>query len=253
VQLFWRNKRRVELTEAGSVFLKESRQILEQVGHAIRAAQRTSRGEIGRLVVGFVMSATCSVLPEVLQVFRKRYPGVELVLEESTTGGGLAALKDEKMQLCFLRLPVRDAALSFETVLKEALVLAIPKGHHLSKKAKVPLRSLADERFILFPRSHGAGFHDQIVSLCHQSGFSPKVVQEATQMQTILSLVAAGIGVALIPASVQSLRNEGVHYKPIRERTPVTGIALAWLRDSNSPVMDHFIEVAKAVARVARQ
>ncbi|MCI0419294.1 MAG: LysR family substrate-binding domain-containing protein, partial [Acidobacteria bacterium] len=112
---------------------------------------------------------------------------------------------------------------------------------------------LAEERFILFPRSHGAGFHDQIVSLCHQSGFSPKVVQEATQMQTILSLVAAGIGVALIPASVQSLRNEGVHYKPIRERTPVTGIALAWLRDSNSPVMDHFIEVAKAVARVARQ
>ncbi|MCI0417855.1 MAG: LysR substrate-binding domain-containing protein, partial [Acidobacteria bacterium] len=175
VQLFWRNKRRVELTEAGSVFLKESRQILEQVGHAIRAAQRTSRGEIGRLVVGFVMSATCSVLPEVLQVFRKRYPGVELVLEESTTGGGLAALKDEKMQLCFLRLPVRDAALSFETVLKEALVLAIPKGHHLSKKAKVPLRWLAEERFILFPRSHGAGFHDQIVSLCHQSGFSPKV------------------------------------------------------------------------------
>ncbi len=199
------------------------------------------------------MSATCSVLPEVLQVFRARYPGVELVLEESTTGGGLAALKDEKMQLCFLRLPVRDAALSSETVLKEALVLAIPKGHHLSKKAKVPLRWLAEERFILFPRSHGAGFHDQIVSLCHQSGFSPKVVQEATQMQTILSLVAGGVGVALIPASVQSLRNEGVHYKPLRERAPVTGIALAWLRDSNSPVMDHFIEVAKEVARVAKR
>lgn len=249
VQLFWRNKRRVELTEAGQMFLKESQQILEQVGHAVRAAQRTSRGEIGRLVVGFVMSATCSVLPEVLRLFRERYPGVELVLEESTTGGGLAALKDKKMHLCFLRLPVRDGALSSETVLKETLVLAIPEGHHLSKRAKVPLRLLADERFILFPRLHGPGFHDQIFSLCHQSGFSPRVVQEASQMQTILSLVAAGIGIALIPASVQNLRNEGVHYKPLRERAPVTGIALAWLRDSKSPVMDHFIDVAREVAR----
>ncbi|MGH9961926.1 MAG: LysR family substrate-binding domain-containing protein, partial [Pyrinomonadaceae bacterium] len=124
-----------------------------------------------------------------------------------------------------------------------------PHGHRLSDRAKVPLRLLADERFILFPRSHGSGFHDQIVSLCHLAGFSPKVVQEASQMQTILSLVAAGIGVALIPASVQSLRNEGIHYKPLRERASVTGIALAWLLDSNSPVMDHFIEVAKEVAR----
>ncbi|MGH9958042.1 MAG: LysR family transcriptional regulator, partial [Pyrinomonadaceae bacterium] len=138
VQLFWRNKRRVELTEAGVVFLNESQQILKQVGHAVRAAQRTSRGEIGRLVIGFVMSATCSVLPEVLRIFRERYPGVELVLEESTTGTGLAALKDKNMDLCFLRLPVKDNALSSETVLKESLGLAVPHGHRLSERAKVP-------------------------------------------------------------------------------------------------------------------
>jgi DNA-binding transcriptional LysR family regulator len=252
LKLFHRTKRHVELTEPGRMFLEEARVILQQVGHAVRTAVRTSRGEIGRLVVGFVMSATCSVLPEILRVFRERYPGVELVLEESTTGGGLAALKDKKMHLCFLRLPVRDEALSSETVLRETLVLAIPQDHHLSKRTRVPLRLLADESFILFPRSHGPGFHDQIVSLCHQSGFSPRVVQEASQMQTILSLVAAGIGVALIPASVQNLRNEGVHYKPIRECTPVTGIALAWLRDCNSPVMHHFIAVAREVARSGR-
>jgi DNA-binding transcriptional LysR family regulator len=247
-QLLWRNKRRVELTDAGRVFLQETKLILEQASHAVRAVQRTSRGEIGRLVIGFVMSATCSVLPEILRTFQKRYPGVELVLKESTTGEGLAALKEKKMHLCFLRTPVRDEALSSETLLNETLVLAIPKGHRLSDKANISLRSLADEAFILFPRSDGPGFHDLILSLCHQSGFSPRVVQEAAQMQTILSLVAGGIGVALVPQSVQTLRREGVRYKHLRERVPETGIALAWLRDSKSPAIEHFVESAKSSA-----
>jgi DNA-binding transcriptional LysR family regulator len=247
-QLFWRNKRRVELTEAGRIFLQETKLILEQTSHAVRAVQRTNCGEIGRLVIGFVMSATCSVLPELIRDFRKLYPGVELVLEETTTGGGIAALKEKKMHLCLLRLPVRDGALASETLLKETLVLAIPKGHRFSGRADVPLRLLADEAFILFPRSDGPEFHDQIVSFCLQAGFSPRVVQEAAQMQTILSLVAAGIGVALVPETVQTLRRDGLHYKTLRERVPETGIALVWLRDSNSPAMDHFIEHARSKA-----
>ena len=244
-QLLWRNRRRVELTEAGRVFLQETKLILEQTSHAVRAVQRTSRGEVGRLVIGFVMSATCSILPDILQAFRKRYPEVELVLQESTTGSGVKALKEKKIHLCFLRLPVSDEALVSETLLTEELVLAIPKDHRLAEKTSVSLRLLAGEGFIMFPRSHGSGFHDLIVSLCHQAGFSPKVVQEAAQMHTILSLVAAGIGVALVPESVQPLLREGVRYKPLHEHTPETGIALAWLRGANSPIMDHFIEQAK--------
>ncbi len=245
VQLFFRTKRRVELTDAGRVFLREARLILDQVSHAVQTAQRSSRGETGRLVVGFVMSATCSVLPEILRVFRERYPGVTLVLEEATTGGGLAALREKRMHLCFLRLPIRDEKLAIETILKESLIVALPEGHRLSSRHKVPMAQLADEPFVLFPRSHGPGFYDQIVAFCHQAGFSPRVVQEASQMQTILSLVAAGIGVALIPESVQNLRTDRIVYRPLQERTQVTGLAIAWLRASTSPLTDHFVAVAR--------
>lgn len=255
VQLFHRTKRRVELTEAGMMFLKETRLILDQVAHAVQTVQRASRGETGRLIVGFVMSATCSVLPEILRLFRERYPGVTLVLEEATTGSGIAALKDKKMHLCFVRLPIRDDALTSEAILKESLILAVPEGHRLSKGPKVWLARLADEPFVLFPRSHGSGFYDQILASCHQAGFSPRVVQEASQMQTILSLVVAGVGVALIPDSVQSLRREGIRYLPLRDRTPGTGIAIARLRDSSSPVIEHFLRVAREVrhSRPAKQ
>jgi DNA-binding transcriptional LysR family regulator len=249
VQLFWRNKRRVQLTEAGRVFLQETKLILEQTSHAIRAVQRTNCGEIGQLTVGFVMSATCTVLPDVLRTFGQRYPGVELVLKESTTGEGIAALKEKKMHLCFLRLPARDEALDSKTLLSERMLLAIPKGHPFSDRSTVSLRLLEKERFIIFPRSQGSDFYDLIVSACHQSGFSPKVVQEAAQMQTILSLVAAGIGISLVPESVWTLRKEGVCYKPLLESFPETGIVLAWLRGPKPPIVDHFIEQATLVTR----
>jgi DNA-binding transcriptional LysR family regulator len=248
VRLFLRTKRRVELTEAGSMFLKEVRLILEHASHAVRAAQRANRGEIGRLVIGFVMSATCSVLPKILRLYQERFPEVELVLEETTTGQGINNLKERRLHLCFLRLPVREEELTVETVLREPLLLALPEGHPLTQRSHVSLRLLADESFVLFPRLHGPNFHDQIVSMCHEAGFSPKVVQEASQMQTILSLVAAGIGVALIPASVRSLRKEDVQYRPLRERTPETGLAIAWRSSETSPALEQFINVVREVS-----
>jgi DNA-binding transcriptional LysR family regulator len=248
VKLFLRTKRRVELTEAGSVFLKEARLILAHTSHAVRSVQRSNRGEIGRLIIGFVMSATCSILPKILRVYRERFPEVELVLEEMTTGQGIDHLKERRLHLCFLRLPVREEELMVETVLREPLVLALPNGHPLTPRNRISLLLLADEPFVLFPRLHGPSFHDQIVSVCHGAGFSPNVVQEACQMQTILSLVAAGIGVSLIPASVQSLRSEGVQYRPLRERTPDTGLAIAWRRNETSPALERFINVVRETA-----
>ena len=251
VKLFARTKRKVELTDAGRVFLADVRLILSRTEQAIHNAQRASRGEFGRLIVGFVLSATCSLIPAILRVFRERYPAVELVLEEITTEQGLTALTEGQMQLCFIRLPVPDldASLLLESVLKEKIVLALPAGHSLTARAKVPLRLLANEPFIIFPRGQGKGFYDHLVSLCRQAGFSPKVAQEAGQMQTILSLVAAGLGVALIPASVQSLRSEGVVYKPLGEQVPGTGIAMIWQRRDESIMLKNFARVVREVAR----
>ncbi|MGH9837458.1 MAG: LysR family transcriptional regulator [Blastocatellia bacterium] len=259
VKLFERTKRKVELTAAGRALLDEARLILTHAERAVRTAQRAARGKIGRLAVGFVMSATCSVLPEILQVFRARFPAVELVLQETTTGEGIAALQEGRMHLCFLRLPVNsggpggtDKELKTETVLRERIILALPGNHRLAGQTKVSLRALSGEPFVIFPRNQGSGFYDQIVSLCHGAGFNPRVVQEATQMQTILSLVAAGIGIALIPATVQSLRGEGVIYKPLREQTPATGIAIVWRKDDSATVLENFLTIVREVTQPER-
>jgi DNA-binding transcriptional LysR family regulator len=208
--------------------------------------QRASQGEVGRLVIGFVMSATCSILPGILRNYRKRFPGVELTLHESTTGDGISALREKKMHFCFLRLPVREEELSSIPVLHEQIVLAVPRGHRLGNAKNITLRSLANEDFILFPREDGPGFHDLIVGMCHQAGFSPRVVQVASQMQTILALVATGIGVALVPASVRTLRREGLCYRDLREQTATTGLALAWNKEMSSPSMENFIEQCRS-------
>ncbi len=249
VRLFVRTKRKVELTDAGSVLLAEARLILLNAEQAIYKTQRASRGEIGRLVIGFVLSATYSLIPETLRVFRERFPAVELVLEEITTGQGLAAIAEGRMHLCFVRLPLEklENTLMLEPVFKEKIVLALPLNHPLSSRAKVPLRLLKDEPFIIFPRGQGSGFYDLLMGICRQSGFSPSVAQEAGQLQTILSLVAAGMGVALIPASVQALRREDVVYKPLQERFPETGIGMIWHHRDDSTILNNFANVVREV------
>lgn len=245
--LFIRNRRHVELSEVGRIFLVEAKGVLEQAAHATRIVQKASGGEVGRLVIGFVMSATCSVLPEILRGYRKRFPGVELTLHETTTGDGINALREKRMNFCFLRLPVREETLKSVTVHREQIILAVPKGHRLAETKGISLRSLADEDFILFPREDGPGFHDLILGICHQAGFSPRVVQVASQMQTILALVATGVGIALIPESVRTLRREGVKYHVLRDQAATTGLALAWHRDMKSPAMENFVEQCRSI------
>jgi DNA-binding transcriptional LysR family regulator len=246
VQLFRRSKRKVELTEVGTAFLGEARLAIEQAERAAEVARRASRGEIGRLTVGFISTAAYAVVPEVLRVFRERYPGVELGLRELTPADQLREFEEGRLDIGFLRPPVDEGSLVVETVMREPLVAALPEGHPLSGRSEVPLRELARERFVLFPRAVAPGFYDEIVALCRDSGFSPRVAQEATQQQTIVSLVAGGVGVALVPASVRNLRRLGVRYAELEERTPTAEIAVAWRRDDDSPVVAAFLEVVRA-------
>lgn len=248
VQLFCRTKRTVQLTEAGQVFLEEARELLTQAEHAIETVQRAKRGEIGRLTLGFVGSATYSILPDVVRAFRRHFPGVKLILHEMTTSEQVAALHEHRIHLGFVRPPLDDEMLLFKTVLQESFVAVLPESHPLATQSQVSLRSLSSEPFILFPRHLGSGFYDQIVSLCQQAGFSPQVMQEAIQMQTIVCLVAAELGVALVPASLQNLQRVGVVYKALQESTPIVELAIAWRRDERSPVVHKFLEVTEQIA-----
>lgn len=233
------------------MFLEEARRTLAQAKQAVQAAQRAHRGEVGRLVVGFVASATFNIFPEIVQTFRSRFPDVLLVLQEMTTVQQVEALHEASVQFGFLYRPVNDAALVLETILREPLVVAMPANHPLAARRRIPLKVLAQEPFILTPRHLVPGLYDLIMRVCERAGFSPQVTQEATQMHTIVGLVAAGIGISLVPDSVQNLRRPGVVFRALQGEAPRVELAVAWRRDHALPVVQAFLSVAQEIG--ARQ
>ncbi len=245
VELFRRTKRRVELTEAGRVFLEEARQILSQVEQGVRVAQRASRGEIGRLVVGFEGSSTYDVIPVSLKVYRERFPEVDLVVYAMTTEEQIQALLENRIGIGFVVSPLNDRRLAIEIILREALILAIPESHPLVARNEVRVRELEGESFIMFQRNRGCGLYDQVIAICQRAGFSPRVIQEADEMQVMLGFVAAGLGITLLSASVQQFQRPGVVYRTLQPSTPKVTLALVWRRDDPSAVLQAFIEVVR--------
>ncbi|MBV6627073.1 MAG: LysR family transcriptional regulator [Rivularia sp. (in: Bacteria)] len=242
-ELFHRTKRKVELTEAGKVFLVEVQQIFRQLEQAIFLGRQVSRGEIGQLVIGFVSSAAYNILPDYLLQFRNNNPNINLELHELTTDEQLRWLNSGKIDVGFVRPPVDKDIYDFKIVFDESLIIALPENHPLANQEKVSLSSLINESFILFPRFLAPGLYDLIISFCQQVGFSPKLAQEAIQMQTIVSLVAAQIGVAIVPESLQNLRRTGVVYKYFVEETPKVSIAMIWRKNDVSAVLKRFLEI----------
>ena len=240
-ELFYRTKRQVQLTEAGEVFLHEVQHIFHQLEQAIQTGRQTSRGEKGKLVVGFVSSAAYNILPDILREFRSHFPDVSLELHELTTDEQLRQLDANQIDVGFVRPPVNEDKFDWKQVFQESLMVAIPQTHQLANEPVVSLKSLIDEPFILFPRFLAPGLYDSVISLCQQAGFCPNVVQEAIQMQTIVSLVAAEMGVAIVTESLQNLQRTGVVYKPLVEGTPQVSIAMIWRKNNTSPSLERFL------------
>ncbi len=228
VQLFARTQRKVALTAAGQVLQKEAQQLLQQVEQAVRKTQQAHRGEVGRLAIAFVSSAMYSLLPDYLKQFREQYPHVEIVLHELSTQEQIQGLLDNRLDIGFMRPPIDHPALQTTPVLQEPLVVALPLEHRLASQPNLSIKELQGELFVLFPRAMATRLYDQIISLCHQGNFSPTVVQQATQMQTILSLVAADMGVAVVPESLQNLQRRGVCFIPFKETTPQAEVCMVW-------------------------
>jgi DNA-binding transcriptional LysR family regulator len=249
VLLLRRTKRKVELTEAGQVFLAEARRAVAQADHAAESARRAGRGEIGHLTVGFVGSSTYTVLPPVLRAFGKDHPGVEISLRELTTAQQLAALDARQVDVGFVRAPSDGGAVARSVLMEEEFVIALPQRHRLASRARVPLAELREDPFILFPRAVAAPLHDPIVGACQHAGFSPRVVLETTQTPVMISLVAAGMGVAMVPACVQALRLPRVLYKRLKEPGPRTNVTLLWRSRDESAVVDRFVESARRSLR----
>lgn len=254
VTLLTRNKRTVALTEAGRTFLTETRRTLAQAERAVHVVRQAERGEVGRLVIGFISSATYSVFPDILRSFRMRYPKIEVVLDESTTERQLQALHDNKIDLGFLRAPIEDKTLKFITVVKEPIVAAVSDFHPLARVPAhaIELRQLAGEPFISLPRKLLPGYYDHIAQACRKAGFELRVAQEARQVHTIISLVAAGMGVALVPASLRKAQRKGVRFLDLLPPVTLqTEIDVAYRADNPSNVLRSFIEVVQAASEAA--
>ncbi|HZY53965.1 MAG TPA: LysR family transcriptional regulator, partial [Reyranella sp.] len=218
--LFVRHPRGVSLTDAGRSFLADAEQILAQAEHAKIRARRTARGEVGRIAVGFTTSAPFHPLvARAIREFRGNRPNVSFVLEESSSGDMVSGLRDDRLDVAFIRSGLVDPeGITVHPLLQEDMVAAFPARHPLTKRARLTLKDLADETLILYRRPDGRGLYDVIIAACAEAGFSPHVGQEAPRIVSTLNLVAAGLGITIVPASLSRLPLEGVTYKPLTGR-----------------------------------
>lgn len=218
VTLFQRLPRGAALTDAGRVFIEEARAVLASVEGAVQKARRAQRGEVGLLRIGFTGSASFNpFVTRAIRDFRRLNPHVEIELVEEATASLLARFTANRLDVAFLRpAPGEVDHLWSMHVLDEPLVVAMPSEHPQAAKKRVDLRALAREDFILYPRENGRALFDLIISVCRDVGFSPKVLQIAPQLTSIVNLVATGIGLSIVPASIAQVTTPGVVYRPFR-------------------------------------
>jgi DNA-binding transcriptional LysR family regulator len=223
--LFDRSARPLQLTPAGRFFHTQVVQTLARLAEASEATRRIAQGGQGWFGIGFVPSTLYGFLPEVIRRFRAAHPQVEVGLSELTTLNQKTALKAGRIDIGFGRLPLDDSALSSEVVARDALVAALPARHRLLASRSLSLARLAEEPLLLYPAQPRPSFADQVLAHFHERGLHPVVAQEANEMQTAIGLVAAGIGITLVPAPVQALQRSDVAYRPLKEQgidSPVT-------------------------------
>lgn len=248
-QLFSRTRRSIALTPAGAALLPEAQRMLLQAAALPDLARRAASGASGRLSLAFVSTADYSVLPPFLREFREQYPQVQIDLREATSDVQLEDLAQGRIDVGLLIPPLSDKAraeLDYAAVLSEPLILAAPKGMKaLRGKKAASLKALADMPLIIFPRRIAPAFHDAILACFRDAGLTPRIGQEAIQMQTIVSLVSAGMGIALVPQSVSNLKRPGVEYMALTGKTPLVETGLAWRRDNASPVLRAFLELLR--------
>ncbi|HEX7652815.1 MAG TPA: LysR substrate-binding domain-containing protein [Verrucomicrobiae bacterium] len=248
VKLLHRTRRTVQLTTAGAVFLEKASDILQQAEAAKRLAQRTARGEVGKLNIGFFGSATAPILPALVQTYRHQFPEVELQLHELNPDQQLVAFDEGRIDLGFSRpLPAeRREAFVENVVYTDHLAVALPPDHPLAKQKVIRLKSLALDAFVQFHRPGAPGLFDEVIATCRRAGFSPKVISEPNFMGTVMTLVESGLGVSLIPSCVGSLARPQTVVRPITPQSAGIPLCVAWKKSHPNPALATFLDILQA-------
>lgn len=249
VRLLDRNRRVVRLTDAGSLFLPEARDLLARAQAAGDRARQAARGEIGRLRIAFVFSAALEIVPQIVVDFRQRYPGVRLDLVNLRTVNQVQGLLEHSLDIGFLRLPTAHPQLKITVIHREPFAAVLPIGHPLAAVQRFSLELLRDEPFVSYGREWAPGYFDAIMRMCAQSGFSPHVVQETGEMYTTLALAAVGVGVAIVPRSVVSARAKNVVVRPLPVSLGVSEIGVATRAEDKAAVVRSFVALARSRLR----
>lgn len=244
-RLFLRNKRSVSLTDAGKAFLPEAKLLLSQADHAQQTAKSAFSGEVGELVLGFVESAAWDVLPKVLRQYREQYPNVKITLLQRNTADQVKEIQSGHMHIGIAGLPIDDPHLSVHIVRKEPIVAALPKDHRLAEKEKLYASDLAHEPFVTTVRENSNQYFDTMVKVCMDAGFSPAIVQEANEIQTVLALVSSGMGVALTHDSAKHLRNDIVYKTLCGTQLNGYQMSFVWKEQADKAIINRFLEVVR--------
>jgi len=247
VTLFTRGKDGVKLTESGEAALAEARRALFHAAQFRQAARAASTGDLGTLRIGFVGSATHEVLPRILPRFHALYPRVELELREAISIRIMQGIEEEAFDIGVVRVPVAIGSNTrLATLFTETFVLAVPKSNPLAQRATIRLKDLSDEGFILYSGVDAPGLRTAAIHACQLRGFMPRVTQEAIQVQTVLSLVEAGFGVALVPSVSRRFNSRHVIYKKLADfpASASIGISLAWKPSAESAAVRNFLDVS---------
>ena len=250
--LFQRTKRHVELTNAGRVFLGDARALISQAEQAAGNAKRAGRGEIGQVLVGCDLWADFLNGANIIRLFARRHPDVEVELRDLTATEQISALESGRIHVGILRPPVPSKALISERLLSENLVVAFPRGHRFKSYGRVFWPALGDEPYVLFSRRRAPAFDAFVARACHDAGVTLRVKYEVEHPQTILAIVEAGLGISLVPASLQMVRRSAIAYRRLSPAGPALETVIAWRRDSELPLVQAFVKVAREVARSRR-
>lgn len=250
VELFTRTTRSVALTHAGQVFYDRMKSLLSDTEEAIDAARKADQGMLGKLTVGFTGSATYELLPTLVRAYVDRYPEVTLeVRSDLVTPAQVSGLLQGTLAVGILRPPVQASGIAVETIRNEPVVVLLSGRHPAAVQRDIDLRALRDEGFVAYPDNPPSAMHTVMRTACETAGFVPRIRHVAPDSATLVALVAAGLGIALVPASLRHLGIKGATFRPLRSPKLTVPLALAYREPNVDPLVRRFLETARSVVR----
>jgi DNA-binding transcriptional LysR family regulator len=252
-QLLERTSRRVQLTHAGRSFLRQARTILRLAESALAAAQRVSRGDSGTLTIGFTASTSYRFLPRLIALCRERLPDVDLALKEMVTSEQIDALGSGQLDVALLRPHAASVDFESRCVVREALLAALPEKHPRAVGPLPTLRDFDRAPFVMYSSMEARYFHDLVANTFFQAGVHPQYIQYLSQIHSILALVKAGLGIALVPEAATYLRFEGIVFRRVQEirRARPVELYMAWNAENDNPALQRLLDHSMDRLRVS--